>query len=198
MVKDHHDEAFVFVLTNDKPMQLLWALEGSLRNVSTTRRRIALVSEGVGKFTRDVLKNMSIEVRDVRNLYHRRYYVNQPRWKDTLTKLVLWEMKDIKKFFYLDVDVIVLHNLDHVFDLDTTGGTIHAMRDNHACKKDWPNMNAGLFLGSPNVTIREDLYKALDNPDNPTKGGTGDQDLFNFYFQKKYVLFLDFLPLLLT
>lgn len=172
-------------------MHLLWALESSFRNVSTTRRRVVLATSAVTQATREVIANLSIEVREVPNIRHPRYNTNQPRWKDTLSKVNLWDekvMAGIKKFVYLDVDFMLNDNMDYLFDLDTSGGKLHAMADNHGCHMNMTTLNAGLFVASPNTTVKDQLLAALDEPNNPTKG-TGDQDLFNYYFTKQYVFY---------
>ena len=185
------DEAYVFIITNDKPMHEIWALEGSLRNVSSTRRRIALVTDGVSEMARDALKKMEIEVRAVPNVKHPNFKASEPRWKDTLSKLNLFDegsMHGIRKWYYLDADIYMNKNMDDMFDLDTSNGTIHAMRDEAGCSLNSPNLNGGLLIGSPNNATRNAILASLDGPDNPTKNGVGDQELFNNYFKKGYVI----------
>ena len=183
---NHSTEAYLFVLTNDKPMHLIWALEASLRNVSSTRRRIALVTDGVSHSIRQVLEKLDIEVRRIPNLSHPKFKVTEARWKDTLSKLAIFDQTDLTKFFYLDADIIINYNMDDLFELDTDG-MIHAMRDNSGCFNDVPKLNAGLMIGSPSPTLKKNLLNALDDPENPTKDGMGDQDLLNFYLNKQYV-----------
>lgn len=167
-------------------MHLTWALEASLRNVSTTRRRIALVTPDVSASARSVLSNLGIEARPIEYISHPRFQVTENRWKQTLTKLAIFEQTDLTKFIYLDSDIIINYNMDDLFELDTNG-KVHAMRDNSGCFNDVPNLNAGFLIASPNITLKESLLASLDEPDNPTKEGKGDQSLLNYYLNKQYV-----------
>lgn len=166
-------------------MHLTWALEASLRNVSTTRRRIALVSPDVSANARSILSKLGIEVRPVQYISHPKFTVTENRWKQTLTKLAIFDQTDLTKFVYLDSDIIVNENMDDLFDLDTVG-KVHAMRDNSGCFNNVPTLNAGLLIASPNLTLKASLLDALGEKDNPTKEGKGDQSLLNYYLNKKY------------
>lgn len=181
------DEAFVFMLTNDSPMHLIWALEGSLRNVSSTRRRIALVTPKVSAPMRDVLTKLHIEVQEVPQLTHPNFRTTFARWRDTLAKFAIFELKNLTKFVYMDADIIVNSNIDDYFELDTNR-RIHGMLDKPECESTNTGINAGLLVASPNTTMKTSLLAMLEERENPTKEGGGDQEILNRYLVRHGML----------
>jgi hypothetical protein len=181
------DQAYVMLLTNDKPMHLAWALEGALRNVSSTRRRIALVTSDVSVPMRDVLSKLQIEVQVIPKLAHPNFKTAYVRWKDSLTKFAVFSLKNITKFVYLDTDLMINDNIDDFFDLDTNG-LVHGMLDRPGCNNTSPWLNAGLLISSPNETLKHAMISSLNDTDNPTRGGGGDQEILNRYLSKQYAI----------
>lgn len=179
------NQAYFYVLTNDNMMTMLFALEASFKNVSSTRRRIALCTPGVTSKARDTMKKLDIEIRDISQPQHPNFATEISRWKDTLSKFAILQMTDIEKFVYIDLDFIILANMDYLFDLPTKG-LIYGMTDGEQCNKGPYNMNAGLLVGNPNQTLYTELFKLLDGPDVRTITRKGDQSMLNTYMHQQY------------
>ena len=167
-------------------MTMLFALEASFRNVNTTRKRIALCTPGVSSEARDTMTKLNIEVRGITQPQSDKFNTEISRWKDTLSKFAIFQMQDIEKFVYLDLDIIVLSNMDYLFDLPTKS-LIHGMTDGTECDKGPLGMNAGLLVGSPNQTLYTELFKLLDESDTKEITKKGDQSMMNEYFKRTYV-----------
>lgn len=180
------DQAFIFLLTNDQPMHLIWALEGSLRDVNSTRRRIVLATPKVSAGAKDTLTKLGMEVRDIEQPTHKNFKTQFAHWADTLAKLFIFDLPGIKQFIYLDADTMVNKNVDYLFD-KPTDGMVYAMRDVIDCSNGNPHMNAGLLVARPNATLKAELFHLLEDP-NFFKDRKGDQEMLDVYLQRQYVL----------
>ncbi|CAN4113358.1 unnamed protein product [Withania somnifera] len=126
------------------------------------------------------------------------------------SKLRLWEFVEYKKMIYLDGDIQVYDNIDHLFDLPD--GYFYAVMDCF-CEKTWSHtpqykigycqqcpdnvkwpteelgqppslyFNAGMFVFEPSLHIYEDLLRTLKiTPPTPF----AEQDFLNMYFNNIY------------
>lgn len=179
------DEAFVLLLTNDGPMHLIWALEGSFRDVGSTRRRIALCTPAVSAGAKDTLRKLGMDVREISQPRHKNFKTQFSHWADTLAKLAIFDQKDLRQLVYLDADTLVNHNIDDLFTRNTTG-MVYAMRDVIDCVNGNPHLNAGLLVTNPNTTLKNELMAQLEDPDF-FKVKKGDQEMLDVYLIKKYV-----------
>ena len=180
------DEAFVFLLTNDGPMNLIWALEGSLRNVNSTRRRIILCTPAVTAGAKDPLRKIGMEVREIPQPRHPNFKTQFEHWADTLAKLSIFELEGIRQFVYLDADTLVNLNIDELFERDTNK-MVYGMRDVIDCSNGNPHLNAGLLVSRPNITLKKELFALLEDK-NFFKVRKGDQEMLDVYLIRKYVL----------
>ncbi|KAF8036890.1 hypothetical protein BT93_C2576 [Corymbia citriodora subsp. variegata] len=125
------------------------------------------------------------------------------------SKLRIWEFVEYSKMIYLDGDIQVFDNIDHLFDL--ANGFFYAVMDcfcektwSHTpqfeigycqqCpdKMQWPDhvgakpslyFNAGMFVYEPNLDTYHDLLEALKTtPPTPF----AEQDFLNMYFKDIY------------
>ncbi|XP_030444571.2 galactinol synthase 2-like [Syzygium oleosum] len=125
------------------------------------------------------------------------------------SKLRIWEFVEYNKMIYLDGDIQVFDNIDHLFDLEN--GFFYAVMDcfcektwSHTpqyeigycqqCpdKVQWPNhagpkpslyFNAGMFVYEPNLDTYHDLLETLKvTPPTPF----AEQDFLNMYFKDIY------------
>ncbi|KAG9154821.1 hypothetical protein Leryth_019538 [Lithospermum erythrorhizon] len=126
------------------------------------------------------------------------------------SKLRIWEFVDYSKMIYLDSDIQVFENIDHLFDLPS--GHLYAVMDCF-CEKTWshtpqykigycqqcPNkvqwneaklgpkpslyFNAGMFVYEPSLSTYHDLLNTLKvTPPTPF----AEQDFLNMYFKDIY------------
>ncbi|KAL9234911.1 hypothetical protein vseg_009724 [Gypsophila vaccaria] len=126
------------------------------------------------------------------------------------SKLRIWEFVEFSKMMYLDGDIQVFDNIDHLFDLPN--GYLYAVMDCF-CEKTWahtlqhkigycqqspnkahwaeqelgpkPNLyfNAGMFVYEPNMSTYHDLLKSVQlAPTTPF----AEQDFLNTYFRSIY------------
>ncbi|KAK6116519.1 hypothetical protein DH2020_049724 [Rehmannia glutinosa] len=125
------------------------------------------------------------------------------------SKLRIWNFEEYNKMVYLDADIQVYENIDHL--LDTPDGYFYAVMDCF-CEKTWSHspqfsigycqqcpdkvtwpaemgpppplyFNAGMFVFEPNKETYEDLLETLQiTPPTPF----AEQDFLNMFFNKVY------------
>ncbi|KAG2302481.1 hypothetical protein Bca4012_060782 [Brassica carinata] len=125
------------------------------------------------------------------------------------SKLRIWKFVEYSKMIYLDGDIQVFHNIDHLFDLPN--GHFYAVKDCF-CEKTWSHtpqnkigycqqcpekvtwpaelgpkpplyFNAGMFVFEPNLYTYHNLLETLEVvPPTPF----AEQDFLNMYFRDIY------------
>lgn len=100
------------------------------------------------------------------------------RWNFTFDKLLLWGLTEYETLVFLDSDMIVLDNIDGLFN--KPGFT--AVAAGHLLHSDWTRLNSGLVVIKPENSICDklllqipDTIKAYSN----RKQSVGDQDVIN-------------------
>ncbi|GMI85055.1 galactinol synthase 2 [Hibiscus trionum] len=125
------------------------------------------------------------------------------------SKLRIWEFVEYSKMIYLDGDIQVFENIDHLFDMED--GYFYAVMDCF-CEKTWSHtpqykigycqqcpdkvqwpsqlgpkpplyFNAGMFVYEPNISVYQDLLTTL-KVTSPTP--FAEQDYLNMYFRDIY------------
>eukprot|EP01065_Artemidia_motanka_P010711 TRINITY_DN15725_c0_g1_i1.p1 TRINITY_DN15725_c0_g1~~TRINITY_DN15725_c0_g1_i1.p1 ORF type:complete len:2211 (+),score=838.20 TRINITY_DN15725_c0_g1_i1:50-6634(+) len=97
-------------------------------------------------------------------------FVDNPRYRDTFTKLRIWQLTRWKKIFYIDTDVIVLRNMDDVFDLKEWSVPYDAMHDRYS---------TGMMLIEPSLDTFNDMMERLTST-------TVSMELPDLLFLKEY------------
>lgn len=104
-------------------------------------------------------------------------------WKETLFKLKVFDLTEFNKIVFLDSDMIVFKNLDHLFDLPHMS-CVAAGQELHS---DWVKLNSGLMVIEPN----HEEYLGLENLIDQvymerTKAGfgIGDQDIIQVFYDE--------------
>lgn len=74
------------------------------------------------------------------------------RYRNTFTKLRIWQLTMYRKILYFDSDVIVTRNMDHLFDLEEWGVPMDADQNRYS---------TGMMLCEPNLDTFDAMMKAL-------------------------------------
>ncbi|KAL7753503.1 glycogenin glucosyltransferase [Sorochytrium milnesiophthora] len=97
--------------------------------------------------------------------------LNRPELNVSFTKLHVWRLTQFDKIVFLDADVLVLRNIDELFEYDELSA---------APDCGWPNIfNSGVFVAQPSIDTFTSLLAHLES-----RGSFdgGDQGLLNQYF----------------
>jgi len=184
-------EIFATLLLTDNYVTTVLKLDCSLKKVGSTRPLVVFYTTELSKESLLRLHSSGIQTQPIEPLKYPNHHA--PRFVINWTKLRLWTMEMYSKILYLDGDMFVLQNIDHLFDLPTSFA-ITVDSDRNYMKKCTPmGMNqAGLFVMEPCQDVFNDMIMKLDkNETIQFQNSDAEQGFLNYYFQ--YVRYL--LPL---
>ncbi|CAK9145037.1 unnamed protein product [Ilex paraguariensis] len=200
-----------FLAGNGDYVKGVVGLAKGLRKVKAAYPLVVAVLPDVPEEHRRILVSQGCIVREIEPVYPpenqtqfaRAYYVIN------YSKLRIWEFVEYSKMIYLDGDIQVFDNIDHLFDMSS--GYFYAVMDCF-CEKTWshspqykigycqqcPNkvqwpvelgpkpplyFNAGMFVYEPSRPIYDDLLQTLKITP-PTS--FAEQDFLNMFFRDIY------------
>lgn len=103
----------------------------------------------------------------------------QNRWNNTFDKLLIWELTEYEKMVFLDSDMIVLENIDDLFEKPPfTAVAFGQLLFN------WNHLNSGMMVIKPNKEVCQQLIAQIPNTVNlflAERGSVGDEDVINHY-----------------
>ena len=79
-------------------------------------------------------------------------FIDNPRYRDTFTKLRIWQLAMFKRILYIDTDVIVARNMDDLFDVHEWGVPMDAEQGRYS---------TGLMVCDPNLETFDDMMEKL-------------------------------------
>jgi alpha-N-acetylglucosamine transferase len=88
---------------------------------------------------------------------------NKPQFHnplDNFVKLRLWELEEYQKVIFLDADILVIQNIDHLFGYPE----FCAAPNLYETLADFHRMNAGVFVAQPSRSAFDHMLTALDQP----------------------------------
>ncbi|KAH9303383.1 hypothetical protein KI387_014966, partial [Taxus chinensis] len=187
-------------------------LAKGLRKVKSLYPLVVAILPDVPEHHRLQLRNQGCIVREIEPIhppdnqvqFAMAYYVLN------YSKLRIWEFEEYSKMVYLDADIQVFDNIDHLFDMPD--GYFYAVMDCF-CEKTWSHtpqykigycqqcpekvcwpaelkkqrpalyFNAGMFVSEPSKSTFDSMIETLMST-TPTP--FAEQDFLNMYFQKMY------------
>ena len=103
-------------------------------------------------------------------------------WNYTFDKLYMWSLIQFKKIVFIDADMIVTANIDHLFEKKAFSAALAGVL--FPTSKEIKILNSGLLVVEPSMDILGDLLKIAKTliPEMKMKGlPVGDQDVINAY-----------------
>lgn len=169
-------EAFVTLATNDGYALGALVVAQSLRKVATQRQLVVMISRNVSDLIKRTLETSFDEVIIVEELNshdeeHLRL-LSRPELGVTFTKINCWLLEKYSKCVFLDADIVVLQNIDDLFERDELSAASDA---------GWPDcFNSGVFVYKPSKETFRKLLQFASQQDSSFDGG--DQGLLNAFF----------------
>ncbi|XP_049410903.1 galactinol synthase 1 [Solanum stenotomum] len=207
------DRAYVtFLAGNGDYVKGVIGLAKGLRKVKSEYPLVVAVLPDVPAEHRCMLEEQGCIVREIEPVYppENQTQFAMAYYVINYSKLRIWEFVEYKKMIYLDGDIQVYDNIDHLFDL--ADGYFYAVMDCF-CEKTWSHtpqykigycqqcpdrikwpsdelgqppslyFNAGMFVFEPSLHTYQDLLKKLQiTPPTPF----AEQDFLNMYFKNIY------------
>ncbi|VFQ85635.1 unnamed protein product [Cuscuta campestris] len=200
-----------FLAGNGDYVKGVVGLAKGLRKVGSAYPLVVAVLPDVPEEHRRLLAGQGCVVREVEPVYppENRTEFAMAYYVINYSKLRIWEFVEYSKMIYLDGDIQVFHNIDHLFDLPD--GHLYAVMDCF-CEKTWSHtpqykigycqqrpekprwpeelgpkpplyFNAGMFVFEPSLSTYEALLSALQLiPPTPF----AEQDFLNMFFEDIY------------
>lgn len=126
--------AYVTLLTKSSYLPGVLVLDYTLRSVGTCYPLVVMVTPSVPQECRDVLARRGIQLRDITALESlpnvHSLATHDVRFRDTWTKLRVFELVEFERAVLLDADMIVMRNMDELFDIELPEDSIAAT---HVC-----------------------------------------------------------------
>lgn len=186
--RDKMQQVYLTALTNERYIPGVMALARSLRKVEAKYPLAVMIPEEkeaeLGKAIRDygiltlpsvfLLPKSNITFPETGTVVEEKYSY----WRDTFFKLQAAGCTEYQKVILLDSDMMVVKNIDHLFDAPSFTATI--------CGKcihdDWNSLNSGLLVLEPSVELHSKLLSLIVPAiELKTAKGlqAGDQDVFH-------------------
>lgn len=101
------------------------------------------------------------------------------RFSHTFDKLLVFEQTQFDKIVYLDADIYILHNLDHLFQLPHMSAMIAGK--SYPGNEDWTDLTSGIMTIVPEKGLSKQFEKLIPEVIQ-SKGICGDQDILQAYY----------------
>ncbi|KAJ9681701.1 hypothetical protein PVL29_017877 [Vitis rotundifolia] len=201
-----------FLAGNGDYVKGVVGLAKGLRKVKTAYPLVVAVLPDVPAEHLRILEDQGCVVREIEPVYppENQTQFAMAYYVINYSKLRIWEFVEYSKMIYLDGDIQVFGNIDHLFDLDD--GYFYAVMDCF-CEKTWSNspqykigycqqcpgkvmwpaemgpeppfyFNAGMFIFEPNLSVYDNLLSTLKITPVST---FADQDYLNMFFKDTYM-----------
>ncbi|MBO5026620.1 MAG: hypothetical protein J6C86_10845 [Bacteroidaceae bacterium] len=200
-------KAYVTLLSNERYLKGVLALNQSLIENSCQYPLYCMLSKDADKSLEDSLDKYGIKyIRFMSDTLNseatnegRLFYTH---WSFTFDKLHVWGLTQFEKIVFLDSDMIVLDNLDNLFDAPPFSAVVSGGK---YCG--WTTFNSGLMVVKPDKQVETDLVKLAPEVIKKFRDkeqNVGDQDVLHAYLldweydsslalDEGYNIFADFL-----
>ena len=183
--------SYVTLLTNDSYVYGVILLVESMKKVNTKYPLHVLIIDEVSAASREILDQLGVsyEVVDVIPTPEAIYQHNltydagtAATWRNCWTKLRIFGLEEFDKIVFLDADIMVMKNLDHLFDMPNLTSALDG--EYFGLWQGWPHLNAGCIVIEPSQYVFNQILKFANNltVDNIPKYIIADQEIINLYF----------------
>lgn len=179
------NNAYISYTCSDSFVPGVIALYNSLRESNCNNDFLVMVTDDVSAEARQTLSSKNLQVVEVDKVYYNgkhkdkildRYGKKDESWK-MFTKLNIWKQTNYDKLIYLDADVIVLNNIDELFDVNELGAVQGGSR-----MLNYDGIEAGVLVFEPSEETYDNLTDALEEDVYNIK--MSDQSFLNDYFSR--------------
>ncbi|KAL9246504.1 hypothetical protein vseg_020030 [Gypsophila vaccaria] len=210
--RNHSNKAYVtFLAGNGDYIKGVVGLAKGLRKVKSAYPLVVAILPDVPEEHREILRSQGCRVREIEPVYPPANQVQfaMAYYVINYSKLRIWNLEEYSKMVYLDGDIQVFENIDHL--LDMPDGYLYAVMDCF-CEKTWSHtpqyqlgycqqcpdtvewpphigappplyFNAGMFVFEPSRLTYEKLLWTLQTS-TPTP--FAEQDFLNVFFREVY------------
>ena len=151
--------AYITLLSTESYLPGVLALNESLRRSRTPHPFVAAISAHLPPQIDQVLTRAGIIVRRIpaSTAIPKEMIAGNGHWGYTFDKIHLFGLHEFSKLVYVDSDMIVLANMDELFDKPHMSA-VPAGRLLHA---DWTRLNGGLLVVEPEQKLADSIFAVL-------------------------------------
>lgn len=181
--------AYITLSTSKSYLLGIMAMYLSLRKTGTTIPLYAMLPADLIKEEAELcgrLKANSINIIEYSNsisipqqLVESNESHGDSRFSHTFDKLLVFGQTQFDKIVYLDADIYILHNLDHLFQLPHMSAMIAGK--SYPGNEDWIDLTSGIMTIVPEKGLSAKFEKLIPNVIK-AKGICGDQDILQAYY----------------
>ena len=176
--------AYITLLSTENYLPGVLVLHESLRRSGTSYPFVAAISAHLPPQIDRALERAGIIVRRIPECtaIPTEMIEGNGHWGHTFDKVQLFGLHEFGKLVYVDSDMIVLANMDELFDKPHMSA-VPAGRLLHA---DWTRLNGGLLVVEPEQKLADSIFavlpQAIKDVADMGAQAIGDQDLLNAYY----------------
>ena len=192
------ENAYVSYMANDRDIKGVLLLNYNLKKIGTKYKYYVIIIEGVSNVVRNILKINNISIIDIHFREVLLKYINDDDLindiiaKHYYGKYLIFSLTQFDKIVYLDTDLLLMDNIDHLIELETEEKnccpTIYMVYDMMVSFRDDKKLlvfvnnefNSGVIIYKPSAKFADLLFSELTS-----LGRDGfkllytDQDIFN-------------------
>lgn len=176
-------KAYITLLSTNEYLDGVLALDQSLKNVGSKYPLVVALTGNIEPFIRNIFKLKKIEMIELEEYsfpieYKKRFSAfGTKHWYYTSNKLKIFGLTQFEKLVFLDSDMLVLKNIDHLFNYPH----MTAAQDSPMIAKEniekHLSLNSGLIVIEPSKEIEKELINLSLN----TVGA--DQEILQLYYK---------------
>jgi glycogenin len=176
--------AYITLLSTESYLPGVLALHESLKRTGTRYPFATAVSAHMAPEIDRLLESAGVIVRRIpeNTAIPKHMIENNGHWGHTFDKVHLFGLTEFKKLVYVDSDMIVLENLDELFDKPHMSAVPAGVLMDSDCTR----LNSGLLVIEPVDELVDGIFAAMPKAlaEVAAMGSTaiGDQDLLNAYY----------------
>lgn len=181
---------YITMINTDNYLNGALCLFESLRKVDSQYPFSILITSNVSKKSEIILKSYGVNViRNEKRVNVPQYILakninhKMSHWNNVFDKLLIFEMTQFDKLIFLDSDMYVLENIDHLFEKEHMSAVILGESFPEDYYSSWTRTKlcSGLMVIVPEEGILSKLIKKFDNLQSMDRA-IGDQEIIWEYY----------------
>lgn len=189
-MKKDNSYTYITMINTDSYLNGALCLFESLRKVNSRYPFSILITSDVSEKSELILKSYGVNViRTIEKVNVPQYILekninhNMPHWNNSFDKLLIFEMIQFDKLIFLDSDMYVIENIDHLFEMDHMSGVILGESFPEDYYSDWTRtqLSSGLMVIRPQRGILSELTEKFVNLQSMNEA-IGDQQIIWEYY----------------
>jgi alpha-N-acetylglucosamine transferase len=156
-------KAYITLLSTDEYLDGVLALYQSLKDVGSTYPLVVAVTPNIHPYAREIITKLKIEIIELEEFSFsedckRKMRVHgAPHWAYTAAKLQIFGLVQFEKIIFLDSDMLIIKNIDHLFDKPHLTAAIDSPMLFNENEKSHYQLNSGLLVIEPDKNIELSL-----------------------------------------